>query len=117
VVTLGGRGAAVVDQVESTWRTSWLPPYPVQPIDTVGAGDAFCGALAARLARGDSLLQAAWYAGAAGALATTKSGSAPAMPYEEEVKTLVKSISPTIDVRSVRNESPGATDIPARPIA
>ncbi|WP_163568022.1 PfkB family carbohydrate kinase [Fodinicola feengrottensis] len=62
VLTLGERGSIVVDGGEPVW----LPAHRVDTIDTVGAGDAFCGALAARLAAGDSLVDAARYANAAG---------------------------------------------------
>lgn len=86
VVTLGERGAVVVDEAGTV---KWLPANDVQPVDTVGAGDAFCGALAARLAEGDSLLDAAQFAGAAGGLATTRSGGAPAMPYRPEIEALL----------------------------
>jgi ribokinase len=97
VLTLGARGAVVVDQVpgrhgpqrEDEWRTSWLPAYPVNPVDTVGAGDAFCGALAARLAAGDPLRDAAVYASAAAGLATTTQGAAVAMPYHAEIIALL----------------------------
>jgi len=52
VVTLGARGALVVRA-----GTSTLVPAPrVTAVDTTGAGDAFNGALVARLARGDDLL-------------------------------------------------------------
>jgi ribokinase len=85
VLTLGSRGAIVVDGD----RLEWLAPYPVEVLDTIGAGDAFCGALAARLAAGDSLTEAARYANAAGALATTVSGAVPAMPYHTDVLALL----------------------------
>jgi ribokinase len=74
---------------EHEWRTSWLPAHPVSPVDTVGAGDAFCGALAARLAAGDSLRDAAVYASAAAGLATTTQGAARAMPYHADVMALL----------------------------
>lgn len=102
VITLGGRGVVVVDRGDpdrgvpaeavdefTGWRTSVLNPLAVDTVDTVGAGDAFCGALAARLAAGDELLAAAEYANAAGALATTRRGTAPAMPHRSEIDALL----------------------------
>ncbi|NUT33889.1 MAG: ribokinase [Hamadaea sp.] len=102
VITLGGRGVVVVDRGDadrgvpadavdefSGWRTNVLNPLAVDTVDTVGAGDAFCGALAARLAAGDDLLRAAEYANAAGALATTRRGTAPAMPHRAEIEALL----------------------------
>lgn len=49
VVTLGGRGAALVRGDGTVER---VPAVPVRPIDTTGAGDAFVGAFAVGLARG-----------------------------------------------------------------
>ena len=49
VITLGSRGAFVLDL--TAWRC-WMPAHPVATVDTVGAGDAFCGSLAASLAAG-----------------------------------------------------------------
>lgn len=58
VVTLGSSGSLVFDGE----RTFAVPTPKVPVVDTVGAGDAFCGALAARLALGESLAEAAAYA-------------------------------------------------------
>ncbi len=52
----------------------------VEPIDTTGAGDSFCGALAARLAAGVGLDDAIRWAIVAGALATTVDGAIPSIP-------------------------------------
>lgn len=81
VVTLGARGAVVVtDGV----RTS-VPGTPVVAVDTTGAGDCFCGVLAARLAAGDDLVTATRWGSAAGALAVQRPGAADAMPTHAEV--------------------------------
>jgi ribokinase len=81
VVTLGGQGALVVDaQMDLT-----VPALEVEPVDTVGAGDAFAGALAAGLAQEMSLDEAARLAAAAGSLATMKVGAIPALPQRGEV--------------------------------
>jgi ribokinase len=52
----------------------------VTPVDTVGAGDAFAGAFAARRAGGADLLSAIRYANCAGALATLKPGAQESIP-------------------------------------
>ncbi|MGH3716591.1 MAG: ribokinase [Micromonosporaceae bacterium] len=88
VLTLGARGAIVVDRTGETEQVSWLPPYRIEVVDTVGAGDAFCGTLAARIAAGDPLAEAARYANAAGALATTVPGAVPAMPRHADILRL-----------------------------
>jgi len=76
VVTLGAQGALVVVGVDS-----WHVAAPdVDVIDTTGAGDAFCGAFATRLAVGDAILDAARWGVAAGSAAVTKPGAGSAMP-------------------------------------
>jgi ribokinase len=84
VVTLGKDGAVFSDG-ESTEH---LPAPEVDVVDTTGAGDAFVGALAASLARDDSLRDAVAYAVRAGAAAVTKEGAQGALPTTEVIKTL-----------------------------
>jgi ribokinase len=88
IVTLGPRGAAVADASS----TVHIPAHDVDAIDTVGAGDAFCAALAVALAEGASLVDAAYFANAAGALATTRAGAEPSMPYRPQVEALLKGV-------------------------
>ena len=85
VTTLGARGTAVVT-AEGEWHQ---PAFPADVVDTTGAGDAFCGALAARLAAGDDLPTAVRFAAAAGALATTRHGAVPAMPAGDQIAALL----------------------------
>ena len=85
VVTLGERGVYA-------WTRDGelsIPGHRVDTIDTVGAGDAFCGVLAARLAMGDHFDDAVRYANSAGALATTRAGAEPSMPSREAVESLL----------------------------
>ena len=87
VLTLGEAGSIV-----STRDGQWLvDPFPVEQVDSVGAGDAFCGALAVRLAAGDDVLLAARFASAAGALAVTRPGAAASIPTLDEVQGLLAS--------------------------
>jgi ribokinase len=81
-------GAAGVEIVTVDGRTT-VEPFAVDPIDTTGAGDAFCGALAARLAVGDGLSDAVRWAAAAGALATTTAGAVPAQPHADAIRALL----------------------------
>ena len=85
VLTLGARGVALYEG----GNVEIVPSHAVECIDSVGAGDAFCGALAARLARGASLAEAARYGNAAGALACTRAGAEPSMPTAAEVEKLL----------------------------
>lgn len=85
VITLGARGIRIVKR-EGEWE---IPPYAVRAIDTTGAGDAACGALAAALAMGSDITTAARRASAAGALAATRHGAVPSLPFSEEIDALV----------------------------
>lgn len=58
VLTLGAQGALVAEG----GRVEQVPSPRVRAVDTVGAGDAFVGALAARLSEGADLVEAAGYA-------------------------------------------------------
>jgi len=71
VLTLGARGSLVADASGSTE----IPPFPVTPVDTTGAGDAFIGSLAVFLAEGLPELQAAARANLYAALSTTREGT------------------------------------------
>jgi ribokinase len=81
IITRGSRGALAMD------RDSILsiPAKPAKVRDTTGAGDCFCGALAASLADGMSLSGALEFASAAAAISVTREGAAPSMPVREEV--------------------------------
>lgn len=85
VVTVGASGAVFA---ESGGSRGHFPAPEVEAVDTTGAGDAFVGALAARLSRGDSLPDAVAYAVRAGAAAVTKQGAQGAHPTHEEVEAL-----------------------------
>jgi ribokinase len=76
IVKLGDRGAVAVTADESFF----VPAFAVRAIDTVAAGDAFNGGLAAALDGGRSLWEAVVWGCAAGALCATKVGAQVAMP-------------------------------------
>jgi len=81
VITLGGDGlAAFVDG-----HALRLSAHPVNVVDTTGAGDAFCGAMAAALALGEPMPTALAWGNAAGALAASRPGAQPSMPTGAEI--------------------------------
>lgn len=84
VVTLGPEGARAVspDGVVS------VPAHKVTPVDTVGAGDTFCGYFAAGLEAGLDLEQAMRRAAIAGSLACLNPGAQPAIPLKADVDAL-----------------------------
>jgi len=85
VMTLGADGALVVEPGKS----KEVAAFPTTPVDTTGAGDAFNGALAVALARGDELTAAVQYANAVGALAVSKKGAQPSLPTQQEVGAFI----------------------------
>jgi ribokinase len=92
VVTLGGDGAVCVSSAGATH----LPAVAVDRVlDTTGAGDAFCGALCAALARGLALVDAARFGCAAGALAVRGYGAAAAMAAADEIAAAVATSPPS----------------------
>jgi ribokinase len=87
VVTLGAHGSVVLDSLaEEGRRITRIAPTKVDAVDTTGAGDAFTGALAARLAAEETLAEAAAFASVAAALATTRKGTQAAYPSLEDVR-------------------------------
>lgn len=82
IVTLGGDGARAVT---AQGQRIAVPALPVKPVDTVGAGDTFCGYLAAGLDAGLDLEAAMRRAAVAASLACLKPGAQPAIPMADEV--------------------------------
>ncbi len=83
VITLGARGVLV-----ATPRGKiYAPAFQVKAVDATAAGDAFNGALAVGLARGDALVEAVHFANAAAALSVTRLGAQPSLPRAREVST------------------------------
>jgi ribokinase len=85
VITLGGEGAVVCSRGDKDADVAHVPAASVTAIDTTGAGDAFAGALVAELSRGETLVDAAAFASAAGAIAVQRYGAAPSIPTFEEI--------------------------------
>lgn len=86
IVTLGGDGCLVAERDREPVR---VPAIRVEAVDTTGAGDTFCGVLAAGLARGLALPDATRVASAAAALAVTRPGTHTAVPTADEIATLM----------------------------
>jgi len=90
VVKLGAQGAYFANQISR----GMTPPFDVEAVDSVAAGDAFNGALAVSLAKGKDLEDAVITASAAGALAVTRTGAQDAMPERSQVEDLIRSQRP-----------------------
>lgn len=85
IITEGANGC----RVERNGTTVRVPAFAVDAVDTVAAGDAFCGALAAALAAGATMETALVRASAAGALATLSHGAVPSLPEGSAIDWLI----------------------------
>lgn len=99
LVARGAGAAAIQAGAEGTvvvWRDGslFLPIVAVRAVDRTGAGDAFVAAMAVQMAEGKSVGEAAPFANAAAALATTKLGAQAAMPTRAEVEDLASRFGP-----------------------
>ena len=91
VLKIGARGSLLV---AADGEIAKVEPYHVTIVDSTGAGDAFTGNLAAAVAAGKSLPEAAKIANAAGALACTKFGAQSAIPTMDEIRMLMEDQRP-----------------------
>jgi ribokinase len=85
VVTLGPEGAVAAENGSAFA----IPAYRIHAIDSTGAGDAFCGAVAAALAEKRPLREAVDRGCAAGALATMAVGAQAALPRVADIERLL----------------------------
>ena len=81
IITLGSRG--VWASVNGEGRR--VPGFKVKAIDTIAAGDTFNGALVTALLEGDTLDNAIRFAHAAAAIAVTRKGAQPSVPWRKEI--------------------------------
>jgi ribokinase len=84
---MGARGARLV----TSEGTAEIAALPVRAVDTVGAGDTLNGALAAAIAAGMPLVDAARWAVAAASLAVTRAGARAGMPTVAELTAALES--------------------------
>ena len=89
VIKRGSEGALVCTSDE----LFNIPAFPVKPVDTTGAGDAFTGALTVGLAEGMGLREAVRFGSAAGAITVTRLGTLPVLPTRREVEDFLRSRS------------------------
>jgi ribokinase len=82
----GGEGAYVA---VAGGKAAWVPPFPVEAVDTVGAGDCFNGAFAVALLEGKDSWTAARFASAAAAISVTRRGAQASMPNRADVESFL----------------------------
>ena len=86
VITLGSQGV----YMKNAKATIQLPGCKVNAIDTIAAGDTFCGALAVVCAKKEIDQEALNFANTAAAIAVTRSGAQPSIPTLDEVKCFMQ---------------------------
>jgi len=91
VLKRGSEGAYIAT---NDGLAEWVPAFPVEAIDTVGAGDCFNGALAVALIEGQGPIAAARFASAAAAISVTRRGAQASMPTRAEVSQFLADRSP-----------------------
>ena len=85
VLKLGKSGALLADSDS----IQHIPAFPIQAVDSAGAGDAFTAGLVLAVLQGQALSQAVRFANACGAVAASRFGTMPAMPRLAEVEGLL----------------------------
>jgi ribokinase len=86
VLKRGGEGSYVA---VADGKAAWVPAFPVEAVDTVGAGDCFNGAFAVALLEGSDPWSAARFASAAAAISVTRRGAQASMPSRAEVEAFL----------------------------
>ena len=89
IITLGKHGAFYSDGNNKLL----VPTTDLKAVDTTGAGDAFCGALAVALSEGMDILRAIRFANCAASISVTRAGPSLAMPYRHEINELYARLS------------------------
>ncbi|AYA41644.1 ribokinase [Xenorhabdus nematophila] len=86
IITLGSRGVWLSEKGK---EGKIVPGFKVKVIDTIAAGDTFNGALVTGLLEGKEMLSAIRFAHAAAAIAVTRQGAQPAVPWRHEIDTFL----------------------------
>ena len=86
IITMGAKGSLLSDHSTKTW----IPCFPANPVDTTGAGDAFNGALAAQIANGQNIKQAALFSSAFAAVSVEYIGAACMTTYQQAIERMNK---------------------------
>lgn len=82
IITMGSQGSFLCTDD----KVAMIPTRRIAAVDTTAAGDAFNGALAYSVAKGEALDEAVHFANLAGALSATKMGAQPSMPTSDELQ-------------------------------
>ena len=85
LITLGKRGV----WLSENGKGQRIPGFKVKAVDTIAAGDTFNGALVTAILEGQALADAICFAHAAAAIAVTREGAQPSVPWREEINAFL----------------------------
>lgn len=86
IITLGSRGV----WLSENGNGKLIPGFKVKAVDTIAAGDTFNGALVTALLEGKTMADAVRFAHAAAAIAVTRPGAQPSVPWREEIDAFLQ---------------------------
>ncbi|WP_431224431.1 ribokinase [Serratia sp. L9] len=86
IITLGSRGV----WLSENGNGKLVPGFKVKAVDTIAAGDTFNGALVTALLEGKAMSDAVRFAHAAAAIAVTRPGAQPSVPWREEIDAFLQ---------------------------
>jgi ribokinase len=86
IITLGSRGV----WLSENGNGKLVPGFKVKAVDTIAAGDTFNGALVTALLEGKNMADAVRFAHAAAAIAVTRPGAQPSVPWREEIDAFLQ---------------------------
>lgn len=86
IITLGSRGV----WLSENGKGKLVPGFKVKALDTIAAGDTFNGALVTALLEGKVMSDAVRFAHAAAAIAVTRPGAQPSVPWREEIDAFLQ---------------------------
>ncbi|KER01593.1 ribokinase [Photorhabdus temperata] len=82
IITLGSRGVWLSEKGQ---KGEIVPGFKVKVVDTIAAGDTFNGAFVTALLEGKTMLSAVRFAHSAAAIAVTRQGAQPSVPWRNEI--------------------------------
>ncbi|MBH3138942.1 ribokinase [Serratia marcescens] len=88
IITLGSRGVWLSENGNGSGKR--VPGFKVQAVDTIAAGDTFNGALVTAMLEGKVMADAVRFAHAAAAIAVTRPGAQPSVPWREEIDAFLQ---------------------------
>lgn len=95
IITIGQKGSFAVTEDGACWTSGALD---VDPVDTTGAGDAFCGIFAASLEKGLDFKTALHYASVGGSLSCLGMGAQEGVPYSDALKEKLEDLDQPVQL-------------------